>query len=86
MWLGTLDERDWSVDMKNPQPKPTTIRCCICAHLYEPDTIGSGIEVGTTRRFCKPCFEDLLRVNGIRPEDFLEDHDTLPIWLEQDDD
>jgi hypothetical protein len=70
--------------MKKPEFKPHEIRCCICAHLYDPNTTGSGFEVGTTRRFCKDCFSDILRVNKIMPDDFLEEHETLPIWLEQD--
>ena len=66
--------------MKKSELKPSEIRCCICEHLYDPETPGSGIEVGTSRRFCKDCFSDILRVNTIMPEDFLEAPDTLPIY------
>lgn len=64
--------------MKKQEPGPITIRCCICQHLYDPSARGAGVEVGTPRRFCPACFSDLLRVNGIHEDDFLDEIEIIP--------
>ena len=65
--------------MRKHAVNPTTIRCCICAELYEPSARGAGVEVGTPRRFCPACFSEILRVNGIREDDHYDDLDTTSI-------
>jgi hypothetical protein len=67
-----------------PKPKPKNIRCLICHHWYPPDARGAFIEVGTGRHFCPECCSDILRVNGIKEDDFLPESldnepDILPI-------
>lgn len=67
-----------------PKPKPKKLQCPICGNWYAPDARGAFIEVGTGRRFCPECCSDILRVNGIKDEDFMpggkeEVADTLPM-------
>lgn len=46
--------------------------CSICRNTYKKGDYGSAIEHGRNRRFCNPCFSDILRVNGININDFLD--------------
>jgi hypothetical protein len=77
MGLGTMNLSDRNPEMKRQDPNPTTIRCSICHHLYDPSTRGAGIEVGTPRRFCPKYFSDILRVNCIREDDFLDEIEII---------
>jgi hypothetical protein len=63
--------------MKKQEPRPITIRCCICHNLYDPSARGAGIEVGTPRKFCPACFSDIQGVNGIRKDDFLDEIEII---------
>jgi len=53
--------------------KPETEICSFCREEYPKGDYGSATEHGRNRRFCNPCFSDFLRVNGVRPNDFLDD-------------
>lgn len=63
--------------MKSKEHTADTIRCCICHNLYDPSVRGAAIEVGTPRKFCPACFSDILRVNGIRADDFLDEIEII---------
>ena len=69
--------------MKRLKPKATKLRCPICGAFYDASARGAFIEVGSGRRFCPACCSDILRVNGIKDDDFMPDSDdepdTLPI-------
>jgi hypothetical protein len=53
--------------------KETYLYCSICEEGFEVGATGSAIEAGRNRRFCPGCFSDILRVNHIKDNDFIDD-------------